>query len=135
MPKKKLEAKESARPTDAELTILRVLWDRGPCTVREVHEALDTQKDVGYTTTLKLLQKMAIKGHVIRDESNRSHIYQARSQEVSTQNRLVSDLLKTAFAGSTTSLVMRALSAKTASKQDLVEIRNLLDEMERNTKK
>lgn len=82
MPKKKTEAKKSARPTDAELTILRILWDRGLCTVREVHEALDTQKDVGYTTTLKLLQKMAIKGHVIRDESNRSHVYQTQSQDI-----------------------------------------------------
>ena len=131
MPQKKSQSKKSNRPTEAEVTILRVLWDQGPSTVREVHEALDTQKDVGYTTTLKLLQKMAAKDLVIRDESNRSHIYEAKSKEEPTQRRLVADLLKNAFAGNTPSLVMRALSAKSASKEDLAEIRSLLDEMER----
>lgn len=135
MPKKKPESPKLARPTEAEITILRVLWDRGPSTVREIHEALNPRKDVGYTTTLKLLQKMTSKGHVIRDESSRSHIYKAQSKEESTQKRLVSDLLKNAFAGDTPSLVMRALSTKSASKEDLAEIRRMLDEMERNNKK
>ncbi len=135
MPKKNSPSKKSTRPTDAEVTILRVLWDRGPSTVREVHEALDAQKDVGYTTTLKLLQKMAAKDLVVRDESNRSHIYEAKSKEEPTQHRLVADLLKNAFAGNTPSLVMRALSANAASREDLAEIRHLLDEMERGIKK
>ena len=119
------------RPTDAELAILGVLWDQGPSTVREVHEALNEEKGVGYTTTLKLLQKMAPKGLGERDESARSHIYKARSQKVPTQRRLVSDLLTKAFGGCTPSLVMQALSAKKASKEELAEIRRLLDEMEK----
>ncbi len=119
------------RPTDAELAILRVLWDHGASTVREVHEAPGAGNDVGYTTTLKLLQRMADKGLVERDESRRSHVYQARSKEEPTQRRLVADLLKKAFAGSTPSLVMQALSAKKASKAELAEIRQLLDEMEK----
>ena len=135
MPKKNSTPRNSTRPTEAEVTILRVLWDRGPSTVREVHEALDAQKSVGYTTTLKLLQKMAAKDLVARDESNRSHVYEAKSKEEPTQRRLVADLLKNAFAGNTPSLVMRALSAKAASKEELAEIRLLLDEMERGTKK
>lgn len=124
-------ANSAPRPTDAELAILRVLWDRGACTVRDVHEALDAEKGVGYTTTLKLLQRMSEKGLVERDESRRSHVYEARSREEPTQRRLVADLLSKAFAGSTASLVMQALSAKKASKKDLAEIRQLLDEMEK----
>ena len=119
------------RPTDAELAILGVLWDQGPSTVREVHEALNEETGVGYTTTLKLLQKMAPKGLVERDESARAHIYKARSKKVPTQRRLVSDLLTKAFGGCTPSLVMQALSAKKASKEELAEIRRLLDEMEK----
>lgn len=122
--------REDLRPTDAELSILRVLWQCGSRTVREVHEALEG-KGVGYTTTLKLLQRMAEKGLVSRDESQRSHIYQARSQEEPTQRRLVADLLSKAFGGNTSSLVMQALSAKQASPQELAEIRKLLDEMEK----
>lgn len=135
MPKKKPSSIKPMRPTDAEITILRVLWDRGACTVREVHECLNSTKDVGYTTTLKLLQKMTAKNLVVRDESNRSHIYQAKSKEEPTQLRLVADLLKNAFAGNTPSLVMRALSTKAASKEELAEIRQLLDDMERRSKK
>jgi len=135
MSKKNPRLKNTTRPTEAEVTILRVLWDRGPSTVREVHEVLDTQKSVGYTTTLKLLQKMAAKDLVARDESHRSHVYEAKSKEEPTQRRLVADLLKNAFAGNTPSLVMRALSAKAASKEELAEIRLLLDEMEGKTKK
>jgi predicted transcriptional regulator len=131
MSHKSSPSNDAPRPTDAELVILRVLWDRGPSTVREVHEALDAEKGVGYTTTLKLLQKMAAKGLVGRDESQRSHVYQARCQEEPTQRRLVSELLTKAFAGSTPTLVMQALSAKQASKEDLAEIRRLLDEMEK----
>lgn len=118
------------RPTDAELSILRVLWHRGASTVREVHDALE-EKGVGYTTTLKLLQRMAEKGLVTRDESQRSHVYQAQSQEEPTQRRLVADLLSKAFGGNTSSLVMQALSTKQASPEELAQIRKLLDEMEK----
>ena len=130
MPRSNANSEAAPRPTDAELAILRVLWDRGASTVRDVHEALEAEKAVGYTTTLKLLQKMAAKDLVNRDESQRSHVYEARLKEAPTQRRLVSDLLTKAFAGSTPSLVMQALSAKSASKEDLAEIRKLLDEME-----
>ena len=130
MPRKSRQSADPPRPTDAELAILRVLWDRGPSTVREVHEALE-EKEVGYTTTLKLLQKMTAKELVARDESQRSHVYRALLREKPTQRRLVADLLAKAFAGSTPSLVMQALSARQASKEDLAEIRRLLDEMEK----
>lgn len=127
---KKTAPNADLRPTDAELSILRVLWHRGASTVREVHDALE-EKGVGYTTTLKLLQRMAEKGLVNRDESQRSHVYQAQSQEEPTQRRLVADLLSKAFGGNTSSLVMQALSAKQASPEELAQIRKLLDKMEK----
>lgn len=119
------------RPTDAELEILRVLWTQGPGTVRQVHEALASEKKVGYTTTLKLLQNMAAKGLVRRDESRRSHVYEARRGEQATQRQLLRDLLKRAFGGSTRKLVIQALSASRATPEELSEIRQLLDELER----
>lgn len=131
MAPKRNNLKPSLRPTDAELEILRVLWDRGASTVREVHESLGAEKDVGYTTTLKLLQRMSEKDLVERDQSQRSHVYQARLKEEPTQRRMVADLLVKAFAGSMPSLVMQALSAKKASKEELAEIRKLLDDMEK----
>ena len=113
------------QPTDGELAILRVLWERGPCTVRQVHEILD--RDTGYTTVLKLLQIMTEKGLVRRDESQRTHIYAAaRSAEV-TQRQLLSDLLDKAYAGSAAQLVLQALSARRTSAAELREIRKLLD--------
>jgi predicted transcriptional regulator len=115
-------------PTNAELEILRVLWRRGPSTVREVHESLDREPRVGYTTVLKLLQIMAEKSLVSRDESTRSHVYRAAASEESTQRRLVSDLLDRAFEGSALGLVMRALDARPASREELQRIRQLLDE-------
>ena len=119
------------RPTDAELSILRVLWQRGPSTVREVREALARVKPTGYTTALKLLQIMIEKGLVRRDESQRSHVYRAQLTEEHTQRQLVGDLLDRAFGGSARKLVMQALSAKQASPEELAEIRELLDEIER----
>ncbi len=119
------------RPTDAELAILRVLWDRGPSTVREVHEALGEARSVGYTTTLKLLQIMAEKGLVVRDESTRSHVYEARHPADETRGQLVRDILERVFGGSAPQLVMQALSAKRVSPEELAEIRKLLDELER----
>ena len=119
-----------SRPTDAELAILRVLWSRGPSTVRQVHEALSRDRETGYTTILKLMQIMTEKGLVERDESERTHVYQARFTQEATQQRLVSDLLDKAFGGSASQLVMQALAAKPASADELAQIRRLLDELE-----
>src|SRR6185369_11397661 len=99
------------RPTGAELDILRILWDRGPSTVREVHEILNKAKPTGYTTVLKLMQIMAEKGSVRRDEDQRAHVYAARRPQEQTQQQLVGDLLDRAFGGSASELVMQALSA------------------------
>jgi BlaI family transcriptional regulator, penicillinase repressor len=116
------------RPTEAELEILRVLWERGPCTVRQVHEALAIARETGYTTTLKLMQIMADKGLVTRDESSRTHIYTPRASQESTQQQLVADLVTRAFGGSAAELVLRALSAHTASDAELAEIQKLIEE-------
>jgi predicted transcriptional regulator len=117
------------KPTPAELSILRVLWSRGPSTVREVHEALGA-RDTGYTTALKLLQIMADKGLVARDETARAHVYAARVEEADTQRQLVRELLDRAFGGSAAKLVMQALAARRASPEEIAGIRQMLDEME-----
>ena len=117
----------SPRPTDAELAILRVLWERGPSTVRQVHEVLSRERPTAYTTALKLLQIMAEKGLVTRDERERTHVYQPRVSEDQTQRQLVRDLLDRAFGGSSSKLVMQALATKRASAEELGEIRRLLD--------
>jgi len=118
------------RPTDAELAILNVLWDRGPSTVREVHDALSRTHDSGYTTILKLLQIMTDKGLVVRDETNRAHVYTTSLSEQRTQRQLLGDLIDRAFGGSPTKLLMQALSTTKASAEDLSAIRQALDEME-----
>jgi BlaI family transcriptional regulator, penicillinase repressor len=120
----------SSRPTGAELAILRVLWRRGPSTVRQVQEALGETQPTGYTTALKLLQIMAAKGLVDRDETRRSHVYRARSGEDETQQQLVSDLMERAFGGSARRLVMQALASKRSTPEDLAAIRRLIDELE-----
>jgi predicted transcriptional regulator len=120
----------TTRPTPAELEILRVLWERGPSTVRDVHDALNTHKATGYTTVLKLLQIMAEKALVSRDERARAHVYSARAPEAQTQRQLVRDLLDRAFGGSASKLVMHALAAKTASPEEISRIRRVLDEIE-----
>jgi BlaI family transcriptional regulator, penicillinase repressor len=120
-------ARQLPRPTDAELAILRVLWERGPATVRQVHEAL-ADRETGYTTTLKLMQIMADKGLVTRDESARTHVYAARVSQEQTQRQLVNDLVDRAFGGSAAELVLRALSDARTSAEDLREIRKLIDE-------
>jgi predicted transcriptional regulator len=117
-------------PTAAELEILHVLWARGPSTVREVHDELNADKPTGYTTTLKLLQIMAEKDLVRRDEKQKAHIYQARIPREQTQLQLVRDLVDKAFGGSASRLVMHALSSKRSSAKELAEIRRTLDEME-----
>jgi BlaI family penicillinase repressor len=119
-------------PTDAELGILQVLWRGGACTVRQVLEELELEREraVGYTTVLKLLQIMHEKGLVVRDESQRSHRYTAAVAEQATERRLVGDLIDRGFEGSAGRLVLRALSARKATAEELAEIRRLIDEME-----
>jgi predicted transcriptional regulator len=119
------------KPTDAELAILRVLWRRGPSSVRDVHEALAGEQSTGYTTVLKLLQIMHAKGIVRRDDSSRAHIYEAVPSEESALKRLVLDLADKAFSGSALRLAMQALSSQKATREELTEIRALLDELER----
>jgi predicted transcriptional regulator len=130
-----MAGKSLPRPTDAELEILNVLWQRGPSTVREVYEVLLESKDIGYTTILKLMQIMSEKGLVSRDESDRRHVYEAERAQDETQRQLLTDLLERAFNGSPTKLVMQALSSKKASKEELAEIRRMLDELEGGKKK
>ncbi len=113
------------RPTDAELAILQVLWEKGPTTVRQVHEALEA-RETGYTTTLKLMQIMAEKGLVSRDESSRTHVYTAKYTRDETQQRLVTDLLDRAFGGSAAALVMQVLSSQQASADELRDIEQLI---------
>jgi len=113
------------KPTDAELAILRVLWSRGPSTVRQVAAAMD--REAGYTTVLKLLQIMAEKGLVTRDESARTHVYEAAYTEDQTQQQLVKDLVERAFDGSSAKLVLQALASQKATPEELDEIRKLLN--------
>jgi BlaI family transcriptional regulator, penicillinase repressor len=113
------------KPTDAEIAILRVLWTRGPSTVRDVAEAMG--REGAYTTVLKLMQIMTDKGLVKRDDSTRSHVYTAASSEDKMQKQLVTDLLDKAFAGSAAKLVLQALDAGKTSPEELDEIRKLLD--------
>ena len=122
------------RPTDAELAILRVLWSRGASTVRDVYDQLNRNAPTGYTTVLKLLQIMTEKGLVVRDETQRAHIYEARYSEQKTQRQLLSDLADRAFGGSATKLVMQALSGRKANADELSAIRDLLDRLEGETK-
>lgn len=122
---------EEPLPTEAELAILRVLWDRGACTVREVHERIGRRRGVGYTTVLKLMQIMHAKGLVDRDTGERSHVYVARARKEATQESLVSDLLERAFGGSAAALVQRALEVGKASEDELAEIRRMIEERER----
>ena|SRR5579859_6049938 len=122
--------RQPPRPTDAELAILRVLWSRGPSTVRDVHEELNQRAPTGYTTVLKMLQIMTEKGLVIRDETLRAHIYEARHSEQKTQRQLLSDLEDRAFGGSAAKLVLQALSGRKATPEELNEIRELLDRLE-----
>ena len=115
------------RPTDAELAILHVLWDRGPSTVRQVFESL-ADRETGYTTTLKLMQIMSEKGLVRRDETARTHVYAAAVSRDKTQQHLVRDLLDRAFGGSAASLVMQALSSQPTSAEERREIEELIAE-------
>ena len=119
------------RPTPAELEILRVLWNLGPATVRQVHETVNESSPTGYTTVLKFLQIMHQKGLVDRDESQRAHVYAARFSKDSTQQQLTRHLLDKVFDGSRSQLVLHALGDSKATPEELAQIRALLDRMER----
>jgi len=122
------------RPTKAELAILRVLWEKGARSVREIRGILNEGKPTGYTTVLKMLQIMTEKGLVDRDESVRPQIYRARYSQRQTQQHLLSDLIQRAFGGSVKALVMQALATKKSSRKDLEAIEKLLDRFEGGSK-
>lgn len=122
------KTKNPNKPTGAELDLLGLLWENGPATVRQLHES--SGATTGYTSTLKILQNMAEKGLVERDESSRTHVYRAADNVEETRRGLVGDLLQTAFGGRPGQLVMHALSGQKATPQELSEIRALLEKME-----
>jgi BlaI family transcriptional regulator, penicillinase repressor len=125
---------ESPKPTEAELAILGVLWDRGSGTVREVHEMLYLHDGGGYTTALKLLQVMHVKGLVERDDSQRAHVYRAAVSKERTQKRFLSDIVNRVFDGSASQLVLHALGSQNATREELKEIRALLNRLDRDNK-
>ena len=122
------------QPTDSELEILGILWEHGPCTVRIVNEELNRRRRVGYTTTLKIMQIMTDKKLVIRNEESRSHVYSAAFGENDIQKRLIDKILDSAFGGSASRLVMKALGNHKATHEELDEIRKLLDELDKTKK-
>lgn len=119
------------KPTASELEILRVLWTHGPSTVREVHEALRSKKDTGYTSVLKLLQIMTEKGTVRRDENQRAHVYEACEPAEKTKRDLAGDVLQRVFEGSASQLMLHALAGRPTSREEIKELRRMLDEHER----
>jgi BlaI family transcriptional regulator, penicillinase repressor len=125
-----LMTSKQRRPTEAELSILRVLWEKGPASVRDIQRILNELRPTGYTTVLKTIQIMTEKGLVDRDESVRPQIYRARHSQEQTQRQLVRDLVQRAFGGSVKSLVLQALSTKKSSPAELEEIEKLLDRIE-----
>ena len=122
--------KSSSQPTDVELSILRVLWQRGPSTVREVHAVLAGSRDTGYSTTLKMMQVMLEKALLTRDDSVRPQVYAPAQAEEQTQRQMVDELLSKAFGGSARKLVMRAVESEKVSAAELAEIRKLLKDLE-----
>ena len=119
------------KPTSSELEILHVLWNRGPSTVREVHDSLSETKELGYTTVLKLLQIMTSKGTVRRNETQRAHVYEACLPAEQTKRQLAGDVLQRVFEGSASQLMMHALAGRKSSPEEISELRRLLDEYER----
>lgn len=119
------------KPTESELEILQLLWQKGLATVREVHEELAKTKDVGYTTTLKLMQIMHEKGLVKRDESMRTHVYQPAVNKEKTQKHLLTKMIDSLFGGSSTQLVLQALGEQKASPEELAQIQTLLDNLKK----
>lgn len=130
MSKKKLK-----QPTQAELEILRILWDFGPSTVRDIHEKISPEGETGYTTTLKTMQNMHEKGYLERKPQGRSHLYQALLAEEDLQQTLLGGFLKIAFGGSAKKLVLQALGNHNTTQEEISEIRQLLNEIEQNQKK
>jgi len=122
------------KPTESELEILGILWERGASTVREVHEILEQSKEAGYTTTLKLMQIMHEKGILTRDASAKTHIYEASVSRESTQQQLLNKMIDTVYNGSATQLVMQALGHHRSSQEELDQIRQYLNEMEKKQK-
>jgi predicted transcriptional regulator len=122
------------RPTDAELELLTVLWSRGPATVREIHETIASRRPTQYTTVLKQMQVMADKGLVVRNEDQRAHVYEAARPREWTQKQLAGDILQRAFNGSAKSLMIGALSSRRASKAELEELREMLNEYEKRAR-
>lgn len=118
------------QPTERELSILQILWDEGPATVRQVNDQMNKLQRTGYTTTLKLMQIMTDKGLLVRDESKFKHIYKPAISQERTQKQLVGDLLEKAFSGSAEKLVLRALSAKKVSAEELKKIKKLITKIE-----
>ena len=118
------------KPTEAELTLLNILWQMGPATVRQIHDTVSTTQKTGYTTVLKILQIMHEKALVIRDETNRAHVYAAADSETHTQSSLIKDLISKAFGGSTSKLVMRAIDESTSA-EEIDDIRQLLNSLEK----
>ncbi|MFI5098010.1 MAG: BlaI/MecI/CopY family transcriptional regulator [Candidatus Acidiferrales bacterium] len=119
------------KPTASELDILHVLWDRGPSTVRDVHAALSEKRDLGYTTVLKLMQIMTVKGLVRRNEEQRAHVYEACLPAEKTKRQLAADTLERVFEGSASQLMLHALAGHRSSKHEIAELRRLLDDYER----
>jgi BlaI family transcriptional regulator, penicillinase repressor len=119
------------KPTPSELEILHILWSRGPSTVREIHDVLAQEKDVGYTSALKLLQIMTTKGLVTRTEDQRAHVYEATQPAAETKQQVVADVLQRVFRGSASQLMQHVLSGRRGSKKEIEEIRRMLDEYER----
>ncbi|HMO14676.1 MAG TPA: BlaI/MecI/CopY family transcriptional regulator [Pirellulaceae bacterium] len=126
-----MNKRSTSKPTEAEMAILHVLWERGPSTVRQVQDALEPERGTGYTTTLKLMQIMFDKGLLTRDASSRSHIYSPAISRQKTQRRIVKELLEQVFAGSAQQLVVQALTARKSTPAELAEIRKLIDELEK----
>lgn len=118
------------KPTEAELEILRILWSKGPSSVRNVNSVINESKEAGYTTTLKIMQIMAQKGLVKRDESSRTHIYEALVKKNQVQSAMLDKLLDSAFGGSASQLVLNALGRGKTSQQELDEIKSLIKKLE-----
>ncbi len=129
-----MKKKKNNTPTDSELEILHVLWENGPSTVRFVNDHLNKKKEVGYTTTLKFMQIMTDKLLVRRNTESRTHIYEALVSESDTQSKLLTGFLESTFGGSAMKLVMQALGSHKASKQELDELKELINNIEKNQK-
>ena len=127
-----MKKNKRVKPTPSELEILHVLWNRGPSTVREIHDVLAKEKDVGYTSALKQLQIMTAKGLVTRTEDQRAHVYAATQPAETTKQEVAADMLQRVFRGSASQLMQHVLSGRRGSKKEIEEIRRMLDEYERN---